>query len=180
MPHVTADETPGRVAPARRPMIDPVTSPWGLVISDSGFGKLKLRFRPEHMEDRWVIQVTDPDQNGITSINISRSWTYIKFYTLHMKPGNGAVKIDSITWEKRQGEAIWTEEEPKNEAAYLCKAFLGCEFEALAIDNPEDFEPTFSIGSRRARREKPFEARTPVCQTASQPARWSLSHLKGE
>lgn len=129
------------VNPTRKPIISPVTSAWDLSISASDFDKLKVGFRPECMEDRWVIQVTDPDPDpdqdgGGTSIHISRSWTYMELYTLHVKAGDdGSIKIESITWEGNQFDAVSGEEKSKKEAMYLCRALLGCEMEAFPKDD---------------------------------------------
>ncbi|KLU87424.1 hypothetical protein MAPG_06424 [Magnaporthiopsis poae ATCC 64411] len=127
------------VKPTRKSIISPVASAWDLSISASDFGRLKVGFRPECMEDRWVIQVTDPDPDhdgGATLIHISRSWTYMELYTLHVKKGDdGSIKIESITWKGNQFDAVSGEERSKKEAMYLCRALLGCAMEAFPKDD---------------------------------------------
>jgi hypothetical protein len=78
----------------------PATASWDQSINDADFSKLKAGFEALDMNHRWEIRADDPDENGVISIHISRSWTEIDQYILDIKPsGERGGKITSITWE---------------------------------------------------------------------------------
>ena len=84
------------------------------------------------MNQRWEIVTKGPDEHGITSIHISRSWTEEDQYILAVKPNEeGGAKITSITWEQNKGEVHVDEERGKKEAIIVCRMVLKCDFEAL-------------------------------------------------
>lgn len=103
--HIMADD-------ATKPMQNPATAPWNLSITDADFKKLQAGFKPQQMEDRWVISAADPDQAGNLSIRLSRSWTGHDYYVLVLaaKSDGKSVEIKTITWEQNQGEEISEEE----------------------------------------------------------------------
>jgi hypothetical protein len=114
-------------------MVDPATAPWGVSISDADFEKLKVGFEPRDMDDKWLIQIADPDPSGIVSINICRGWIGRKYSILHIRPSDASsgVKIESITWEQNNGGYRVSEEQGKKEAVILCRAILECDFDKL-------------------------------------------------
>jgi hypothetical protein len=115
-------------------MDDPATAPWDLSISDVDFEKLKAGFEALDMNQRWEIITKDPDENGIISVHISRSWTEEDQYILAVKPSDGGgAKIISITWEQNKGEIRVGEERAKKEAVILCRMVLRCDFDTLPL-----------------------------------------------
>ncbi|PQE30875.1 atp-dependent dna helicase protein [Rutstroemia sp. NJR-2017a WRK4] len=115
-------------------MNNPATVSWDLSISDIDFEKLKAGFEALDMNQRWEIITKDPDENGIISIHISRSWTEEDQYILAVKPSDGgSAKIISITWEQNKGEIRVGEERAKKEAVMLCRMVLRCDFDTLPL-----------------------------------------------
>ena len=110
----------------------PATASWDVNISASDFSKLKAGFEALDMNQRWEIVTKGPDEHGLTSIHISRSWTEEDQYILAVKPNEeGGAKITSITWEQNKGEVHVDEERGKKEAIIVCRMVLKCDFEAL-------------------------------------------------
>jgi hypothetical protein len=86
------------------------------------------------MNQRWEIIAKDPDENGIISIHISRSWTEEDQYILAVKPSDGGgAKITSIIWEQNKGEIRVEEERGKKEAVIVCRMVLHCDFDTLPL-----------------------------------------------
>ncbi|MCJ1417779.1 hypothetical protein MMC32_004124 [Xylographa parallela] len=114
-------------------MEEPAIAPWDVSISNADFQKLKAGFKPEDMDDKWLVSVTDLDQNGKISIHITRSWTRKELYRLTVKPSDGAsgAKVEAITWEQNKGGIRISEEQGKKEAVLLCRSILGCKVDSL-------------------------------------------------
>ncbi|KAI9674937.1 MAG: hypothetical protein M1822_008999 [Bathelium mastoideum] len=114
-------------------MKHPAAAPWDVSISDADFEKLKAGFTPRDMDDKWVFRVTDLDQSGNISIHLVRSWTDTELYVLAVKPRHGGsnAKIEAITWEQSKGGIHVSEVQGKKDAVILCRAILGCDFDAL-------------------------------------------------
>jgi hypothetical protein len=64
----------------------PATASWDQNISEADFSKLKAGFEALVMNHRWKIKIDSPDENGIISIHMSRSWTEIDQYIFAVKP----------------------------------------------------------------------------------------------
>ena len=114
----------------------PATASWDLSISNADFEKLKADFKSEVMEQRWDIVAKEPDENGIISVHVSRSWTEEDQYLLAVKPsidGEGGGKITSITYELSQGEVRFNEERAKRGVVIVCRMVLKCEFDSLPL-----------------------------------------------
>lgn len=119
-------------------MKEPLTAPWGLLISDADVEKIKVGFKSQSMDDKWDFLIEDLDENGNISLHILRSWLQQQeeCYILHivLKPSNGnsgSAKIQDITWE---GNKAWLQcdaEQAKKEAVILSRVHLHCEFETL-------------------------------------------------
>lgn len=124
------DPNLGEDLPPPSPMDDPATVSWGLGISDSDLKKLKTGFQSQCMEDHWNIGVNISDVNDNITITISRSWTGIERFILHVVESttNGGHKIQSITWAQNKGKARISEEQAKIEVVILCRQMLGCVF----------------------------------------------------
>jgi hypothetical protein len=84
-------------------MQEPGTAPWGLVISDADFEKLKAGFEPRDQDDKWRVSVTRQSQSGNISVYLARSGTGKKLYVLVVKPRDGGAEIETITWEQNKG-----------------------------------------------------------------------------
>lgn len=115
-------------------MLDPMTAPWGLSISDADFEKLKAGFKPVDQDDKWAVLVADLlDHRGNVSITLIRSGTGRKHYILAVKPSDGdcVAKIEAITWEQNKGGIYTWEEQGKKEAVNLCRSVLDCDFDKL-------------------------------------------------
>ncbi|KAG4030588.1 hypothetical protein MFRU_011g00470 [Monilinia fructicola] len=112
----------------------PATASWDLRISEGDLEKLTAGFEAWDMNQRWEIAARDPDDNGIVSIHIRRSWTEEDQYILGVEPSDeGGAKITSITWEQAKGEIRVGEERGKEEAVVVCRMVLGCDFDALPL-----------------------------------------------
>jgi hypothetical protein len=113
----------------------PATASWDLSISNADFEKLKAGFESEVMEQRWDIVAKEPDENGIISVHVSRSWTEEDQYILAVKPSvdGGGGKITSITYELNQGEVRFNEERAKRGVVIVCRMVLKCEFDSLPL-----------------------------------------------
>lgn len=123
---------------SRRPMKEPLTAPWDLLISDADVEKLKVGFTPHGMDDKWCILAEDPDKDGNVSIRIMRSWLQEECYILHIAPrrsshdGAGAgAKVQGITWEGNKAGLQCGAQQAKKEAVMLARSLLQCEFEKL-------------------------------------------------
>jgi len=109
-------------------MENPTTAPWGLRISNSDFEKLQVGFTPQNMDDRWECATDKPDQQGNTTVRLSRSWSGSVEFILAVKGGgdNGA-EIAQITWNK---DALTpTDAEAKEIASNICRNHMYCEWE---------------------------------------------------
>lgn len=89
---------------SKKPMKEPLTAPWGLLVSDADMERIKVGFKSQSMDDKWDLLVEDPDMNGNISLHILRNWLQEECYVLHIvpKPSNddgGSAMIQSITWE---------------------------------------------------------------------------------
>lgn len=127
-----------------KPMRDPGTAQWDVAISADDFNKLKLGFMAQEMEDKWVIAATGPDESGVISIRIIRSWLNMPIYVLHIRPAgdSGGARIESFTWEKalgEHGEFRVSERQAKKEAVILCRIHTDCKLEQLPEYNPNIF-----------------------------------------
>lgn len=115
-------------------MVDPATAPWDQSISAADFSKLKAGFEALDMNHRWEIKADDPDEDGIISIHISRSWTESDQFILAIKPSDdGGGIITSITWEQQRGEIRVGEEWGKKQSVIVCRMVVKCEFETLPL-----------------------------------------------
>ena len=74
-------------------MKEPLTAPWDLPISDTDVEKLLVGYKSRSSDDKWDIQVEDPDENGNIAIHILRSWTQKECYILEVmrKPSDDDV-----------------------------------------------------------------------------------------
>lgn len=137
------DEEPQRVTP---PMDDPATGTWNLSISESDLDKLKAGYLSQGMEEKWDFKTEEADAHGRITLRVSRSWTGIEHYLLHLETGGRGPKIHSITWSQNVGDIRLTEEQAKINAVILCRCWLGCVFlevphldESLMWMNPANF-----------------------------------------
>ncbi|KAF4548427.1 Hypothetical protein D9617_28g065330 [Elsinoe fawcettii] len=153
---IASDDDEPRVTP---PMEDPATAIWNLPISVTDLEKLKAGYISEGMEEKWDFKAGEPDiTNGRITLRISRSWTGIEHYLLHLQtvetdetveteePGPW---IHSITWSQNIGKPRLTEEQAKINAIILCRCWLGCGFlmiphmdESMMWVKREDFDTT--------------------------------------
>ncbi|KAF5874535.1 uncharacterized protein Bfra_004546 [Botrytis fragariae] len=119
-------------------MNDPATSAWNIHISTSDLNKLKAGFEAPDMDHRWEVTPKDADENGITYIHISRSWTEEDHFILAVKScDKDGAEIVSIAWDQNEGEVRREEEYAKKEVVVICKMVLKCEFEALSFYDPK-------------------------------------------
>ena len=135
-------------------MQEPATAPWGLIISDADFEKLKAGFEPQDHDDKWRVSATDQNQSGTISIHLARSGTGKELYVLVVKPSdNGSsgsgVKIESITWEQNKGGIRISEEQAKKEVVIIARRLLECEFDALPEYDVSDLwnHPAAQLGA---------------------------------
>ncbi|TLD15165.1 hypothetical protein PspLS_10683 [Pyricularia sp. CBS 133598] len=127
-----------------KPMRDAGTAEWDVEISAEDFIQLKLGFQAKEMEDKWIIAATGPDEKGIISIRIIRSWLNMQIYVLHIRPVGdaGGARIESFTWEKalgQDGDFRVSERQAKKEAVVLCRIHAYCKLEQLPEYNPNIF-----------------------------------------
>jgi len=112
----------------------PATASWDQSISEADFSKLKAGYEALNMNHRWEVEADEPDENGILSIHISRSWTQIDQYILAVQPSDGGGgTITSITWQQNMGEIHVGEERAKKGAVIVCRWVMKCEFETLPL-----------------------------------------------
>ncbi|KAL8366408.1 hypothetical protein RB595_004942 [Gaeumannomyces hyphopodioides] len=123
------------------PMQEALTVPWDVPVSAADVERLKVGFRSRSMDDKWDLLVEDPDDKGGWSIHIIRSGgSYDTCFVLHLAPsqqltdgatGGGGTKITAFTWDGKHSGLQVPEEQAKKDAIMLCRAQLGCEFDAL-------------------------------------------------
>ena len=122
------------------PMKKPLTSPWGLTISNADLEKLKTGFKSKSMDDKWNLLVEDLDEDGKFSVHVFRSWLQEEVYILHVVPQRssnvnqedvGSASIQSIIWEGNKAGLQCDAEQAKKEAVIVARSQLGCEFETL-------------------------------------------------
>ena len=118
-------------------MKEPATAPWGLRISDTDLEEFKAGFRPQDMDDKWYYYVSATEQP--ITVHIARSAFNTLMYALYIvvKPGDdgssgSSAEIASITWETSRGCLL--EEEAKEEVVGITRSVLGCDFDALPVD----------------------------------------------
>ena len=111
-----------------QPIPAPVSGPWGLYITRSDLAKLIAGFRPDSMDDKWVVESDVPDRNGNIAVHFYRSWTGNEQFWIEVAPeghsGDGVAEVTEITWDRRFGQ-----ESAINLVTSVCIHVLGCEWE---------------------------------------------------
>lgn len=115
-------------------MQEPVTAPWGLIISETDFEKLKAGFQPQNQDDKW--RVTMDQSNGVNiSIHLARTGTGKEVYVLHVKSSeadsSSGVRVDAITWEQNRAGIRRSEGQAKKEVVIIARGLLDCDFDEL-------------------------------------------------
>jgi hypothetical protein len=113
---------------------NPATAQWGHTLTHSDYNKMVKGFRPQNMDDKWMIVTDTPDAQGNIVVRLCRSWGAKEYFSLTVAPGNPNetegkdwATVVKISWdEKLMGQT--DEEEAKQMVINLCKGFLGCEF----------------------------------------------------
>ncbi|APA06799.1 hypothetical protein SS1G_04577 [Sclerotinia sclerotiorum 1980 UF-70] len=59
---------------SKSPMEESLTAHWDLPVSDTDVKKMKIGLRSRNTDDRWVMLMEDPDENGNISLYILRNW----------------------------------------------------------------------------------------------------------
>ncbi|KAJ4339559.1 hypothetical protein N0V95_007749 [Ascochyta clinopodiicola] len=103
-----------------KPLENPATADWDLKITHSDYNKMLEGFRPQQMEDKWMILADTPDSQGNTVVHIYRSWGCHEYISLDVKAGDpkdtGAKEWATavkISWNEHLGNMENKEEEVK-------------------------------------------------------------------
>jgi hypothetical protein len=85
------------------PIEKPQTAAWEYALTTEALEKILLGFRPQMMEDKWVVLSEGPDDKGVLTTEFVRRWTgqTVAVVRTQMVEGEGkgeAARFVEITW----------------------------------------------------------------------------------
>jgi hypothetical protein len=126
----------------------PVTSNWNVKVPKDAVPALLNGFKPQEMEDKWFVYTDGPDDDGIATIHMFRSWTGFPMFEvkLHVpvivdEPGGdgGAAAFTEITWESSPERiSLASEGSSKDEAMTVCSWVLGVHLNDQSTTETDD------------------------------------------
>ncbi|KAF9875433.1 hypothetical protein CkaCkLH20_07253 [Colletotrichum karsti] len=127
------------------PMPKPASAPWGLIISEADFKRLKKGLEPESMDDKYQIKATEDSDSGAVTIHWVRAF-HDEFWSLVIKKydddnSNTIYRIDTINWAQVHSTVPISEALAKKQVVVLSRCNLECDFEAApAYDEPDFYD----------------------------------------
>ncbi|KFA69650.1 hypothetical protein S40285_04057 [Stachybotrys chlorohalonatus IBT 40285] len=145
--HIEADDRRhSRPAPRDADKIHKrVHVPWHLDISHGDLQKIIAGFRPRDMDDKWAAVTKGPDEQGIFTVIMQRSWTGNLVLALKVRTelnyrgkvrGDRPVQTTEILFESQHfGDLLdqTPEQEAKELVRWLCKGLLDVKLPSKAL-----------------------------------------------